>query len=40
MFARAIWDKLPEVVFEYFEYAKNHEGDLSRKSPEPNVITG
>ena len=40
MFARAIWDKLPEVAFEYFEYAKNHEGDLFPKSPEPNVITG
>ena len=41
MFARAIWDKLPEYIFENFEIArlnegnfklfKNHEGDLSQK---------
>ena len=26
MFGRAIWDKLPELIFETI---KNHEGDLS-----------
>ena len=41
MFARAIWDKLSEYIFENFEIArlnegnfklfKNHEGDLSQK---------
>ena len=41
MFGRAIWDKLPEYIFENFEIArlnegnfklfKNHEGDLSQK---------
>ena len=34
MFGRVIWDKLPEGNFEVF---KNHEGDLSQKSPEPNM---
>ena len=46
MFRRAIWDKLPECIFENFEIArvkhnfkifKNHEGNLSRKSPEPSM---
>ena len=47
MFARAIWDKLPESIFENFEIAqvewgqfqifKNHEGDLSHKFLEPNM---
>ena len=47
MFGRAIWDKLPECIFEIFENArvkrgnfkilKNHEGDLSLKLPEPNM---
>ena len=34
MFGRAIWDKLPWCIFEKF---KNHEGDLSQKSPEPKL---
>ena len=41
MFGRAIWDKLPECIFENagvkrnFKIFKNHEGNLSQKSPEP-----
>ena len=34
MFGRAIWDKLPERIFDNF---KNHEGDLSQKLPKPNM---
>ena len=39
MFGRAIWDKLPECIFENFKFKifKNHEDDLSQKSPEPNM---
>ena len=43
MFGRAIWDKLPECIFENagvkrnFKIFKNHEGNLSQKSPEPNM---
>ena len=47
MFGRAIWDKLPECIFEKFilprqnegnfKIFKNHEGYLSPKSPEPNM---
>ena len=40
MFGRAIWDKMPECIFENFEYFKifkNHKGDLSLKLPEPNM---
>ena len=41
MFGRAIRDKLPECVSENFEnfvhFFKNHEGDLSQKSPQPNM---
>ena len=47
MFGRAIWDKLPECIFENFEIVrvkrgqfqnfKYHEGDLYQKSPEPNM---
>ena len=49
MFVRAIWDKLPECIFKIyliqihegnFEVFKNHEGDLSQKSPESNMVTG
>ena len=47
-FRKAIWDKLPICIFENFEIAlvkreqfqnlqKNHDGDLSQKSPEPNM---
>ena len=40
MLRRAIWDKLPECIFENFETARkkkmpNHERDLSRKLSEP-----
>ena len=46
MFGRAIWDKLPECIFENFEITrvqnegnfkifKNHARDLSPKLPEP-----
>ena len=48
MFGRANWDKLPECIFENFEIARvkqgqfpvfqNHEGDLSQKSPETNML--
>ena len=31
MIGRAIWDKLPECIFE------NHESDLSQKSPDNNI---
>ena len=39
MLGIAVWDKLPECIFENFEIArvkffKNHDGDLSQKSPE------
>ena len=34
MFNRAIWDKLPECISKIF---KNHEGDLTQTSPEPNM---
>ena len=42
MLGRAVWDKLPEFIFENFEIArvkffKNHEGDLSQKSPETTM---
>ena len=47
MFGKAIWDKLPECIFENFENArveegnfkivKKHEGDLSQESPKPNM---
>ena len=43
MFGRAIWDKLPECIFENagvkrnFKIFKNLEGNLSQKSPEPNM---
>ena len=43
MFVREIWDKLPECIFENFEKIlnfkifKNHEGDLSQKSPKPKI---
>ena len=47
MFRRAIWNKLPECIFEYFENApvkrrhfkifKNHSSDLSKKSTIPNM---
>ena len=47
MFGSAIWDKLPECVFEHFESAqvtiaiskifKNHIIDLSKKLLEPNM---
>ena len=44
MFGRAIWDKLPECIFEnfeikreHFQISKNHEGDLSQISPEANI---
>ena len=32
MFGKAIWDKLPELIFENI---KNHEGDLSQQSAKP-----
>ena len=46
MFRRAIWDKLPELkkikILKFpeqnkgnFKILKNHEGNLSQKSPEP-----
>ena len=41
---KAIWDKLPEYIFENFEIAQvirglllNQKGDLSQKLPEPNL---
>ena len=47
VFRRAIWDKLPESILKIlklpqknegnFKIFKNHEGDLSEKSPEPNM---
>ena len=47
MFVRAIWDKLPECIFENlklpernegnFKVFKNHEGNLSPKLPESNM---
>ena len=37
MFARAIWDKLPEWNESNLNTFKNHEGDLSQKFPEPNI---
>ena len=47
MLGRAIWDKLPECIFENFKLHrqnegnfkifKNREGYLSPKSPEPNM---
>ena len=37
MLEKAIWDKLPECIFESFEIAKNYEGDLPLKSPEPDM---
>ena len=40
MFEKAIRDKFPEFIFENFEnfkIFKNHEGDLSPKSPKPNM---
>ena len=43
MFGRAIWDKLRECIFVSFHTSnfktfKYHEGDLAKKSPEPNVL--
>ena len=48
MFERAIWDKLPESIFLNFEVAvenetnfkifKIHDGGLSHKLPEPNML--
>ena len=43
MFGRAIWDKLLECIFVSFHTSnfktfKYHEGDLAKKSPEPNVL--
>ena len=35
MLGRAIWNKIPECLFEKFEMAR--EGDLSQKLPEPNM---
>ena len=29
MFRRAIWDQLPECIFENLKISKNHEGDSS-----------
>ena len=40
MFGRAMCDKLPEKNEGNFKIFKNHEGDLSQKFPEPNVIAG
>ena len=49
MFERMIWDKLLECIFKFFEnfeisrvkrgkqIFKNHEGDLSKQLPEPNM---
>ena len=48
MFLKAIWDKLPICIFESFEIARvkrekqfqifeYHKGDLSQKSPKPNM---
>ena len=48
MLGRAIWNKLPLSIFENFEiprvkrgqfqnFQKSQEGDLSQKSPEPNM---
>ena len=39
MFRRAIWDKLPECIFENFEIARVKQGQksISQKSPEPNM---
>ena len=47
MLGRAIWDKLPECIFEKFEIARvkwgqfqnfrSHEGDLSQKLSETNI---
>ena len=34
MFGRVVWDKLPDCIFKIL---KNHEGDLSQKSPKPNM---
>ena len=48
MFRRAILDKLPECIIENFlkfknegnfKIFKNHNSDLSQKSPEPNMFT-
>ena len=42
---KAIWDKLPEYIFENFEIAQvirglllNQKGDLSQKLPEPSLL--
>ena len=37
MLGRAIWDELPERIFENFKIFKNQKGDLSPKFPEPNI---
>ena len=47
MSRKAIWDKLPECIFENFEIIRLNEGnfkifkyhkdDLSQKDPEPNM---
>ena len=47
MFGRAIWDKLPERIFENLEIVRvrrgqfqnfqNREGCLSQNYPEPNI---
>ena len=37
MFGRGIWDKLPKYIFENFEIDRVKPGDLSQKSPEPNM---
>ena len=41
MFWKAIWNQLPECVFENFEiskFLKKWEGDLSLKSPELSML--
>ena len=41
MFGRAIWDKLPECIFENFEIARVNrrirDGDISQKLPKSNM---
>ena len=41
MFGRAIWDKLPECIFENFlgnfKIFKNRKGNLCQKSPESDM---
>ena len=45
MLGRAIWDKLPQFIFEKFHWGnfeifKSYEGDLSQNSVQPNVVSG